>query len=127
MYMFDMLDLFISSHLYILMVVCTCLLLYSHPYILISLGAYALTRSLHPHILSLVCACLYPHVLTSSYPVLRLMYSVCLLVTSDPHILILRFMYSGYLLVSSLSHTLRFMYSRCLLISLHPHILISQY
>ena len=67
MYMFDMLDLFISSHLYILMVVCTCLLLYSHPYILISLGSYALTR-----------------IPASSYP----QFGVCLLITSCSYILL---------------------------------------
>ena len=85
-----------------------CLLVSSHPHILISLGSSTLS------------ACWYSCILTSSYPYVHVLWVfVNILASSHPHIL--RFMYFGYLLVSSHSHTLRFMYCRCLLISSHPH------
>ena len=100
--MFDMFDLFISSHPHIISLgscTLTCILASSHPYILMFVCTCLYPRiltssypqvhvhslaSLHPHILRFVCACLYPCILTSSYPQVY----VCLLVYLYPHILI---------------------------------------
>ena len=59
--------------------------------------------SSHPHILMLVCTCLYPRILTSSY----LLVHMPSLSSLHPHNLI-----------SSVSHVLA-----CIFASLHPHIL----
>ena len=103
--MFDMFDLFISSHPHIVIsFLCTCfypcipassypqirmcLLLTSHPHILISLGSCTL------------CACWYPRILTFSYPYVHvLQVLVGVLASWHPHIF--TFMYSGCSLVSS--------------------------
>ena len=89
--------------------------------------------SSHPHILRFLCTCLYPCILASLYPYVR----VYLLVSSHPHIL--RFMClhlhpcilisSGLcvlacILVSSYPLILRLMYCGYVLVSSHPHILI---
>ena len=98
--MFDMIDLFVTLHPHILRALCTCL----YPDILITSWSCALScilESWHPHSISFMCPCLHPWLLTSSAScvlvcnlasslplILRLMYSVCLLVSSHPHILI---------------------------------------
>ena len=85
-----------------------------------SSGSYALAcipASSYPHILRFICVSVYPRILASSYPQVR----VCLLVSLHPHIL--RFMCACLypcILTSSYSQV-----HVCLLVSLHPHILIS--
>ena len=130
--MLDMFDLFISLH----------------PHILISLGSCALAcscvlacilASLHPYILMFVCTCLYPHILTSSYPQVH----VPSLTTLHPHILRFlcacfypRILASSYPQVdvlwvlvgipaSSQPDIFTFVCSGCLLVSSHTHILMS--
>ena len=103
------------------------LLVFSHPYILISSGSSTLTRILassypqvcvclfetsYPRILlslgsCTLCACWYPCILTSSYPYVHVLLVLSgILASSHPYIL--TFMYSGCLLVSSHPHILRF-------------------
>ena len=132
-----------SLHPYILMFVCTCL----YPRILTpsySQVHVPSPKSLHPRILRFVCA--YACNLVSSHPlILRLMYSMCLLVSSHFHVLISlgsctlgacwypRILTSSYpyvyvlrvlvgILASSHPYILTFIYSGCLL---DPRILIS--
>ena len=94
----------------------------SHPHILISLGSSAFACTLafsHPYILMFECNCLYPHILTSSYPQVHLPSLVpCILVPSGSCVLACN-------LVSSHPLILRLTYSVYLLVSSHPHILIS--
>ena len=153
--MFDIFDLFLSLHIHILRFLCTCLyphipasshlypyfcvylLVPSHPYMLISSGSYTLARILHSRILRFVCTCLYPCILTSSYPQVhkcQLLYShPCILISSDSWVL-------ACVLASSHPHLLRFMcacwyppiltlsYPQAhvyLLVSSHRHILLS--
>ena len=51
--MFDIFDLFISSHLHILISLCSCVLA-------------CILASLHPHIFRFICPCLHPWILISS-------------------------------------------------------------
>ena len=91
-----------------------CLLVTSHPHIILSSGS------------CIWCACWYPHILTSSYPyvcVLRLL--VGTLTSSHPHILM--FVYSVCLLVSSQPHILIFLGSYTPGACWYPCILISSY
>ena len=106
--MFDMFDLFISLHHYILMFMCTCLypriltssypqvrvclLVTSYTHILLSLGSCTLSACWYPHVLISLgsCtpgACWYPRILAPSY-IFRFTYSWCLLVSLHHHILI---------------------------------------
>ena len=136
--MFDMLELFISSHPhilrfctlacilasshpYILMFVCTCL----YPRILTSSGSSTLTRILassYPQ----VCVCLfetsYPRILLSlGSCTLCACWYPCILTSSYPYVHVLRVL--GGILASSHPYIFTFMYSGCLLVSSHPHIL----
>ena len=103
--MFDMFDLVISSHPHILISlgICTlaCILASSHPYIFMfecpCLYRCILTSSilrfmcprLHPCIFIFLVSCVLASNLLSSHPlILGLVYSMCLLVSSHPHLLI---------------------------------------
>ena len=113
--MFDIFDLFTSSHPHILISLgscaLVCILASSYPHILrlvctclrlsILTSSYLqvympLPASLHPHILTFVCACLYPCILTSSYPQVY----VCLLVCSHPQINVLSIQMNNCILAS---------------------------
>ena len=160
---FDMFDLFISSHPHILRFLCTCLypcilaslypyvrvylLVSSHPYIFIHPGSSALTCIpassypqvcvcllviSYPHILlslgsCTLCACWYLRILASSYPqvhVLRVLDGILAFshpTSSYPQVHVLRMLIG--ILASSHHHILRFIYSGCLLVSSHPQIL----
>ena len=116
--MFDIFDLFIFSHLHILislglcvlacvfaslhphvfMFICPCL----HPCILIYSGSCVLAcilASSHPHILRFMCACLCPCIFTSSYPQVY----VCLLVCSHPQVNVFSIRMNNCILASSSS------------------------
>ena len=100
------------------------LLVSLYPRIVISLCSCVPTcilASLHPHVLWFMCPHLHPCIIISS----GLCMLTCNLVSS--HSLILSFMYSVLVGILALSHPhiLRFMYSGCLLVSSHYHILIS--
>ena len=84
----------------------------------------------HPYILRLMCACLHPCILTSSYTQIP----VYLVVSSRPHNLMLYSQISVCLLLSSHPHTLRFIrtcWYPCILISsdscVFPFILASSH
>ena len=123
--MFDMFDLFTSLH----------------PHILIPLGACALACILvssYSYILTFMCTCLNPRILSSSIfrftcthlcPRILISSSSCVLACNlYPHILsslgLCWYMLVG-ILGSSHPHIYALMYFECLLVSLYPHILIS--
>ena len=132
-YLYVRVYLLVSSHPYILIssgsyaLACipassysqvrVCLLVSFHPHILISSGSYVLASilaSLHPHILRLMCACLYSCIFRSSYPQahvwllvsLHLTSSypqvyVCLLVCSHPQVNVFSIRINKFILESS--------------------------
>ena len=103
-----------SHHLILRLMYLVCLLVSSHPHILISLG------------LCTMSACWYSHVRTSSYPYVHvLQVLVGTLTSSHPHILM--FVYSVCLLVSSQPHILIFLGSYTPGACWYPCIFISSY
>ena len=89
-------DILASSHPHILrFMYYRCLLISSHNHILISLGSCTLV------------ACWYPRILTSLYLQVHVLWVLV------------------NIFASSRRHILRFMYSGCLLVSSHPHIFMS--
>ena len=139
--MFDMFDLFLSPHPHILRsCALACILASSHPYIHMFVCTCLYPRIfIHPHTLRFMCPHLHPCTLASSdsrvfacnllssYPlILRIMYSVRLLVSSHPHILIsLCSCTPGAFWYPCI---LTFSYPQvrvCLHVTLYPHILLS--
>ena len=83
--MFDIFDLFISSHPHILGILGSCLYLPilapSYPYVCVYL--LVSSHSLHPHIFTFICHCLHPCIVISSCSCVL----ACILASSHPHIL----------------------------------------
>ena len=130
-----------------------CLLVFSHPHILIPSGSCVLVdicASLHPHILRFMCACWHPRILTSLYAEVHLclptslhphilIYSDscvfgCILTCSQPYVMFPGFCVFACILASSRPHTLRFIctcWYPCILISsdscVFPFILASSH
>ena len=113
------------------------MLVSSYPQILISLCSCVfacILVSLHSHILRVMCPNLHPCIfmssglyvlpysIVSSHPlILRLMYSVCLLVSSHPYILIS----SGSCALTCIHASLCPQVCMCFLTASYPHILLS--
>ena len=116
-YMFDTFDLFKSSRPRIFMSLCSCpyVFIFLYPYALILRLTYSvcLLVSLHPHILISLGSCAlgvswYFLILTSSYLQVHVLWELVNILASS-HPPILKFMYSGCLLVTSYPHLFIFL------------------